>query len=255
MTDKAHAKVGKAYAWKGDGMAAQPRSKPAAAVTPESQLFSVVLQNGPNRADVPAPLQSPWQGIGTINLFDQGNVSLVATGFLCAPDVIVTAKHVLTTTAYDSGNIWLGFDAVHNPGAPKLSISAYAEHNSLDLAVLILSTQQQGAFALGGPTPPPHAGVTLAGYAFPYKDGHTRFSFGNGPITQASRTQISYLIDTEEGDSGAPVFGVFNGQPTAIAIHTEAATGAQGNSGVWLTQGVIADIHALIAIARAHGGH
>jgi len=255
MSEDAQGEVGRGFSWKGDGPVAHPPRLSADDRPPKFELFSVILPHGPNRADVPEPTQSPWEGIGTINLFDHGATSVVATGFLCAPDVLLTAKHVLTTASYDAGNVWLGFDAVHNPGAPMLSIAAYAEHNSLDLAVLILTTQHQGVFALGAPLPPAHAGVTLAGYAFPYPNTSARLSYGNGPLTGASGTQLTYLIDTEEGDSGAPVFGVPNGQPTVIAVHAEGAPKGQGNAGVWLTPAVVADIHSLIAIARSHVGH
>ena len=84
-----------------------------------------------------------------------------------------------------------------------------------------------------------------------------RYSYAIGPVTAADSTQLAYAINTREGDSGAPVFVVNNGIPTAVGIHTGAQGNLKsGNSGVHLSPPVVQDIFKLIAWARAQiGGH
>ena len=217
--------------------------------------FKIILPDVPNRLDVPAPTQTPWSGVGLLNFFKQGNLVLVGSGFLCQPDVLVTAKHNLTAKQYDAAGVWMGFDAKHNPHIQPVTIKAYAVHKDLDLAIFILASPQFGAFELGGQLPAAHAGVALAGYALPYPNGAVRFSYGIGPVKAADTSRLAYAINTREGDSGAPVFTVVNGIPHAVGVHTEAATILQlGNSGVHLSPPVVQDLFKMIAWARGQIG-
>ena len=230
---------------------------PGAQAEHDGAHFEIILPNVPNRVDVPAPSQAPWSGVGLLNFFQAGNLTLVGTGFLCQPDVLVTARHNLTAKQYDAAGVWMATDALHNPHVQPITIKAYATHKDLDLAIFILASPQFGAFELGGQLPPAFAGVTLAGYALPYPNGAVRFSYAIGPVKAADPTHLSYAINTREGDSGAPVFVVVNGIPQAVGVHTEAAANPQlGNSGVHLSPPVVQDVFKMIAWARTQiGGH
>ena len=232
-----------------------PPDLPGASVAGGETDFKIILPNVPNRVDVPAPSQIPWGGVGLLNFFQHGNLVLVGSGFLCQPDVLVTAGHNLTAKQYDSAGVWMAFDALHNPHVQPVTIRAFATHKDLDLAVFILGSKQFGAFELGGQLPAAFAGVTLAGYALPYPNGAVRYSYAIGPIKGADQTRLSYAINTREGDSGAPVFVVINGVPQAVGVHTEAAANPQlGNSGVHLSPPVVQDLFKMIAWARTQVG-
>lgn len=221
-----------------------------------SAEFKIILPDASNRVGVPAPQQTPWRGIGLLNFFKNRNLVGVGSGFLCQPDVLVTAKHNLTAAVYDAAGVWLGFDGLTNPHTQPLKPMAFATHRQLDLAIFVLPGAHQGAFELGGPLPPTHAGVTIAGYSMPYENGAARFSFGIGPlVTPSGPNQLAYKINTREGDSGAPVFVVPGGVPQALGVHTEAdALGLASNSGLHLTPAVVTDISRMIAWARGQIG-
>ncbi|RSV32163.1 trypsin-like peptidase domain-containing protein [Sphingomonas sp. ABOLH] len=214
-----------------------------------------ILPGAPERATVPDPADTPWRGVALLNFFRGGSLVLVGTGFLCEPDVILTARHNLTSVPYDAGGVWLGYDARTNGAVQPTGIKAFAYHRELDIGVLVLWKAMPGVFTIGGALPPAHAGVTLAGYSMPYSDGAARCSFGVGAVRAEAGTSLGYAVSTREGDSGAPVFTVEGGAPRAVAVHAEAAKGdPSANTGVRLTAQVVADVATLIEWARAHVG-
>lgn len=214
-----------------------------------------ILPGAPERTTVPNPADSPWEGVALLNFFRGGSLILVGTGFLCEPDVILTARHNLTSVTYDTGGVWLGYDARMNSAVQPTGIKAFAYHRDLDIAVLVLRRAMPGVFTIGGALPPAHAGVTLAGYSMPYPDGGVRCSFGVGALRAEAGTSLGYAVSTREGDSGAPVFTFEGGAPRAVAVHAEAAKADPGgNTGVRLTAQVVADVATLIEWARAHAG-
>ncbi|MCZ8282159.1 MAG: serine protease [Aquidulcibacter sp.] len=218
--------------------------------------FKTILPGLPNRLDVLAPLTSPWQGVALLNFFQQNNLVGVGSGFLCQRDVLVTAGHNLTGAIYDAMGIWMAIDAQSNSNVTPLVPLAYAIHRTLDIAILILPSQRQGAFTLGGALPPAGATVTLAGYALPYADGTVRLSYAAGPLVQAgAENLLSYRINTREGDSGAPVFVTTGNSTRAIGVHTKSGANLQtGNIGVPLNAPAIQDLSTMIDWARAQIG-
>lgn len=217
--------------------------------------YKFIVPGAPNRLDVPKPSQSPWRGVALLNFFKSGALIGVGSGFLAEADVIVTAKHNLATKPYDAVGIWMAYDAVSNPAPPTVPIKGWAVHRDLDLAIFLLGTAQPGVFALGGELPPDHSGLTLAGYALPYADGRPRYSFAIGPAMPSDALHLNYAINTLGGDSGAPVFIVPGGVPTALGVHVEAQVLAgQGNGAVRLSAQVVNDIRQMTAWVRKRVG-
>jgi hypothetical protein len=218
------------------------------------QHYKVILPGLPPRLDVPAPSQSPWSGVVLLNFRQRGVKVTVGTGFFCQPDVILTAGHNLDR-AYDALYAYPAFDARTNPHVGSYAIVGWARHPVLDLAVFLTSEASGDVFALGGGLPPPHAGVTLSGYSFPYAGGDARYSYGVGAVVAAGSDTLSYMINTRGGDSGAPVFTVLQGGPVAFGVHTEAAAlPGLGNGGVLMSPAVVAQVHRMVAHARGQVG-
>ncbi|MEH3036192.1 MAG: serine protease [Sphingomonas adhaesiva] len=243
--------IGSGGGWRLDTPASPAKPLPAQARV----AAKGILPGAPGRVTVPDPAESPWRGIGLLNLFSGGNLVRIGTGFLCQPDVLLTARHNLLPANYDAAGIWLGYDRILNPDVQPRLIRAWATHSTLDLAVLILSSASPGTFRLGGAVPGDDAVVTLAGYAMPYPDNGARCTYSDGKVVASSATRLSYVISTREGDSGGPVFVESGSTPRAICVHTtSAAAGDPGNSGQPLTPQVVSDIETMIEWARAQIG-
>jgi V8-like Glu-specific endopeptidase len=194
---------------------------------------------------------SPWNAIGLLNLTMQGQAVLVGSGFMCAPDVFLTARHNLTTKAFDAAGVWIAYDEVKNRTAQR-AIKARELHPTLDLAVLILATNQPATIALGSNDRPTN--VSIGGYGFPYADGTMQMSAAGGLVTGTNAPYIGYGVNTEEGDSGAPVLiEEQSGRLKALAVHTTSEGGLlNSNFGILLTPEVIENIYQLIQRARSY---
>lgn len=231
---------------------------PARRVPGELHIFKKLLPGVAERVTVPDPANLPWRGIALLNLFSNGNLIQVGTGFLCAPDVLLTARHNLANGhTYDALGIWFGMDARNNPAPSPVPVRAYALHRDLDLAILVLAAAQTGVFRLGSPPGPGPATLTIAGYALPYADGGVRLSYASGTVNTVSAGTMSYAINTREGDSGAPVFLSAGGVAQAVAVHSGSAPDPiPANTGVRLTPAALNDLAQMIAWARTQtGGH
>lgn len=250
MDDTENAVVGIAERWSHD----QPEGPAGDAVHPKDKARWSVLPGAAQRVDVDDASQAPWNGIALINMFRAGNRVLVGTGFLCASDVLLTARHNLTSTDYDSAGVWLGYDASSNPKVSTQVIRAYATHRDLDLAVLILDAPHPGVFTLRDAAAEQDQ-VSVAGYGLPYGDGRPRLSQASGALGKIEATTVRYQVSTREGDSGGPVFVVDRHVATAMAVHSAAPLGGlAGNVGVRLSATTIRDINILIAHARTRIG-
>lgn len=236
----------------GRGFAA-PHQAPACSEQVNQLHPYSLLVGASERQDITSPTSPPWGCGALLNFVRQGQTVSIGTAFLIEPDVLLTAHHSITDSQpYDAVGVWIAVDARYNPNPPSVQIVAHAFHATLDLAVLILASSQNGPIGMGDAPTQPDAQLSLAGYAMPYDDSSIRYSSGSGPLQSATATTLTYYIDTRPGDSGAPVIYEDAGDAIAIAVHCEATddTG-QGNTGVALSSGVRADIATLISYARS----
>jgi V8-like Glu-specific endopeptidase len=200
------------------------------------------------RKSVNAINAEPWNAIGLLNLAMHGQVVLAGSGFMCAPDVFLTARHNLTTKAYDAAGVWIAYDHKRNQSAP-IAIRARAWHSTLDLAVLILAVSQSSTIPLGSST---SLTVSIGGYGIPYMDGTMWLSTAEGVVKGENGVHVGYAVNTQEGDSGAPVLARLPGGAfRALAVHTTGQGSLpDSNFGSLLTPQAIAGIGQLVAFAR-----
>lgn len=209
-----------------------------------------ILPTAGPRTNVATPGAAPFSAIGLVNLFRGGNLVLVGTGFCCEPDILVTAKHVLTTAGYDAAGVWMGYDARTNASVTPQAIAAYATHATLDLAVFVLASNQPAHLPIGG-TVAADDQVQIAGYGYAYNDGKPRFTFGQGKVAAAVGSTFSYVISTREGDSGAPVTAANAVGQKVVGLHTGGqSAGGDGNTGLVFSPAVTADLRVMIDWAR-----
>lgn len=209
-----------------------------------------ILPGAGPRLSVPHPTAPPFGAIGLLNLFRNGSLVLVGSGFCLEPDVFVTAEHNLSSVAYDAAGIWMAYDWQANAGVLPQSIAAFATHAHRDLAVLILRNPQPATLAIGNPVAA-GAPVQLAGYGYATQAGKARFTFGTGPVTSTDGQSLAYIVSTREGDSGAPVTAPQQGGQRVVGLHREGQpAGGHGNAGLVFTPQLVADLHVMIDWAR-----
>ncbi|SEJ83430.1 Trypsin-like peptidase domain-containing protein [Sphingomonas sp. OV641] len=219
---------------------------------PSTDAEFVILPGAKQRNDVTVPKSPPFAGIVLLNFFFKKKVVRVGTGFFCDQRVVLTARHNLEPATYDSAGVWVAFDASRNPSAQRLTILSHAKHPVLDLCVLITKEDAPGVFRLAANGAPPSHGAAVAGYGFPYSNGHSRLSVADGPVLYGQDHAIGYKINTRPGDSGAPIFHATGGTTAALGIHTEApAGGSVLNAGLRFDDAILAEVANLIAFAQS----
>ena len=213
---------------------------------PPSTWFSTV--DTVKRRPVAQFTVAPWHATGLLNLSMHGQPVIIGSGFMCAPDVFLTARHNLTSKTFDAGGVWIAYDAQKHP-TPQQTILARAWHSKFDLGVLILGTPQKYVLPLGVQATDE---VELAGYGYPYVNGTLALSEGAGLVNGSDGPYLAYGINTQLGDSGAPVIAHLPGNAVSVvAVHTTAAGSIPGsNFGTLLTPQAIADLTQIIQFAR-----
>lgn len=192
----------------------------------------------------------PWSSIGLLKIGNQ-NASVYGSGFMYASDVIVTAKHNFTQVSdWDAAGVWLEFNS--NETSHKIyDIYPPQLHSQLDLAIAILADCNVTPLNTGHIIP--SEDILLSGYGVVRSDGSRWLTYGSGKINKINSSSVTYLLNTKEADSGAPII-IYDKTYKVVGIHTEGLNDADGSSnfnhGILFTQDVISDINNMISVAR-----
>ncbi|WP_462215840.1 trypsin-like serine peptidase [Klebsiella variicola] len=192
----------------------------------------------------------PWSSIGLLEVGNQ-NASVFGSGFMYAPDVIVTAKHNFTQVSdWDAAGVWLEFNS-NETFHKKYDIYPPQFHSQLDLAIAILADCNVNPLNISHIIP--SEDILLGGYGVVRSDGSKWLTYGSGKISKTNLSSVTYLLNTNEGDSGAPII-IYDKTYKVIGIHTQGLNDKDGSSnfnhGILLTQNVISDINNMISAAR-----
>ncbi len=101
------------------------------------------------RVDVINPTDTPWRSIALLNFFRGRRLASIATGFLVAPDVLLTAAHAVTgSRPYDALGVWMAIDARHQPDVQPIPVIAFALDAGLDIAIFVLGAPSPDCLSL-----------------------------------------------------------------------------------------------------------
>jgi len=208
---------------------------------PEASAARKVL-NPDNRSKATRLDRSPYKSIALLHAFQSGQskASQTGTGWLVAAGHIATAGHVLKGATKIRG--WLAYDADKDGWgaffeATRLTVHPNYIDNadaSFDVGVIHLPKDLPGesVLPLMNPADGPPADLRCAGYPLD-KGGLTMFE-GRGAPQAFDRNLMFHDIDTDEGQSGAPIwFGI---QKQVAGVHTGHGTSPRPdlNQGVFL---------------------
>ena len=201
----------------------------------------------PARSKKPSTLLFPFSTICLLERHSPtGRISRV-TGTLIAPQVVLTARHCLTTPTggkrFSKIVVSPGADlsAAHvqnqRPANPT-SISATHERfrvdTSLDYGVILLpkAFKRPNRFMMLQPRSDVRTAtlLTIAGYPCDKPRGTMWGHSGKIPSTSVSATHLRYTIDTCPGHSGSPIWLLGNnGIRLLLGIHTSGPAGCDND--------------------------
>lgn len=199
-----------------------------------------------------------------ITVQDSGGRLTVGTAWLAGPQTLITAGHVIArpSKSWQAQRVWVvpgragpGSDAASCPFGYTVAASwqphprwMASESNDQDIAAVWLDRplfQHLGWFGMFAPQPQAllnHA-FTCAGYPL-----RSRLNFGvqwldQGAAHRVDPGRIAYRIDTDDGQSGAPLYVLdAQGRPWVIGVHTDGDLATNENRGVLITADILAQL-------------
>lgn len=234
----------------------------------------------PARSKRPTTLQFPFSTICLLERHSPSGAVSRVTGTLIAPQVVLTARHCLTTPTggrrftkivVSPGADLSAATAQHRRPASPASISAshdrFRVDGSLDYGVIVLPApfKTPNRFMMLQPRSAERTAtlLTIAGYPCDKPHGTMWGHSGEIPLTGVSATHLRYTIDTCPGHSGSPIWLLGNDDiRVLLGVHTAGPAGCDNdpkgsrclptgaavtpvngtNSGVRVTCGVINNI-------------
>jgi V8-like Glu-specific endopeptidase len=249
---------------------------PTASILPvelRQPLPGVGLENviGPDdRVMIPDPATIPWRCICHLEVIFGNGVKGYGTGWLAGPETVITAAHCVwdPRTGDKAAEIRITPGRNGSMGPYGQFVSCEYEvmpgwPDAADLAAIHVGSEEPGIFAHGLGEPIGYFGVAAfskeklemllvntSGYPLEAAKPFATQWFNGGRIKSVEDNHITYMIDTEGGQSGSPIF--FYDKETqerlVVAIHT---TGYYPNRGVRITDEVLDRIHGWVTTPHA----
>jgi len=216
---------------------------------PKTHMESVIGDD--DRVEIAETAAIPWRSICQLLIERQDGSSAYGTGWFAGPQLIVTAGHCLlnhehgqwasriTVVPGSNGSYPPPFGTVE---VEEIKVHPNWEHHrdeTHDYGFILLRDATIGralgwfGFAALDDQQVQSMIVNIAGYPDDKPKG--TMWFNSGRIIQAQPSHLIYMIDTEPGQSGAPVFWYGNNQQRiVVAIHI--ASEANYNKGTRITQ-------------------
>ena len=206
------------------------------------------------RQMVENPHEYPWYLNGYLLSRFKNNLGFRGTGFLIGDKYALTAKHCVVHDNEVSSDVEFLLGATANSVLKKTHAKRVIVHDTLDLAILELNLPVGLELGWAGLREASEEDVfeenflvTVAGYPgqkrFPsyyWRQERDMFKM-EGTVNRIERDEISYLIDTSRGQSGAGLWRIVNGERVeGYGIHT-TGTGdpISGNSGVRINSKIL----------------
>lgn len=222
-------------------------------------VFLSTVIEGRLRKPVTNGDRRPWRTVAMLGFYAPEDVTLsrrlvTATGFLIRDRFLLTAAHA--------------FDYVDRLAGPAVFFTAgggaepvgmvqlvdYREDAALDLAVGMLPGPQGLPLQVNGGPVQCNDVVQLAGYGYEGPGGEALMTTDDGKVQTSEDDHFTYLINTDIGDSGAPVMVLANNGSWSVAgVHLHGDIEGKKNGGVLLTSHVMQAVDHMIAeLQNAH---
>ena len=173
-----------------------------------------------DRVQVTNTTSSPYYGIARLVITYTDNTSTTGTGYLVAPNVMLTAGHCCFSSSssapISSFTAYLGQNGTYVPMTAYLSyyyvcanFTSFSGEDKDDYAIMVLSSSpgnttgwfglsyQNNMFFVTNP-------FTITGYPVDKSSG-TMWT-ASGAITECSTYVLSHIIDCYAGQSGSPIY-------------------------------------------------
>ena len=232
------------------------RGKQATAYGSVQSLGQSLLTSSDRRTEVTNPSISPWQMICLLKITAKDGSSFIGTGWIAGPRLVVTAGHCLYHEDLLGG--WADDVQVlpgHCDSLPATTYKGlrfetsmewrYKGDENLDIGAVFVAEDIgsiHGTFGVG--TYPENFYrerlVNISGYPIDYY-GDAQVHHANR-IKTVTKSKLYYDVDTEQGQSGSPVWVYESDElnnPIVIGVHAHGAGNTDdGNSGVRITHQV-----------------
>ncbi|MCG5055365.1 MAG: hypothetical protein KA712_20565 [Myxococcales bacterium] len=221
------------------------------------RLWDEAVINQDDRVPVPDVYQYPWRAICALRITSRSGKQYVGTGWLGAPNLVVTAGHCVYLHA-DGG--WaeeiIVLPALNGADAPRFGAVKARRFRTVDGWIngkaagsdyggILLDEpigDRLGYFSLGalGDDQLKRSWANISGY--PADIGSARQQYFHARLlVEVNESRLFYDIDTFSGQSGSPVwFTASDGRRIAVGIHTSGSQ--RENAGTRINGNVLANL-------------
>lgn len=194
---------------------------------------TVVFDPADTRRPVPNSTVVPWRCIALLTITFIDGATARGTGWFIAPRTLVTAAHCVHDPNHGRARSIVVTPGFHRGAAPYGSqFVVSADFNpawtsgfprELDFALIFVGRPAGvGFFGFAAAEDQALARVLVNISGYPIDRPETQY-FDGGRILQADETFIHHTIDTEAGQSGAPMFWSDREQRIGLGIHVYGA--------------------------------